>query len=82
MDMHRLIDLAESLKHAAYGFFGLSISAGTATWKFAPQLQFINENAPAIGVGMSFVFGIAGVGFAIANYRINVKRLNGIGSSK
>lgn len=73
--MHRLIDYADALKQTAYGFFGLSVTTGTATWKFAPQMQFMNENAPVIGLGFSFVFGLAGVGFAIANYRINVKRL-------
>lgn len=74
MDIHRLFDYATAFKQAAYGLLSLSVSTGALTYKFTPYLSFMNENAPALGVGMTFVFGMSGIGFAVANYRINAKR--------
>ena len=74
MDMQRLIDYAHGFKQAAYGLFGLSASTGAMTYQFADSLRFMNENAPAIGVGISAVSCIAAIGFAVANYRINARR--------
>lgn len=72
--MHRLIDYADAMGKAAYGFLTASVGTGAATWKFAPQMQFLNENAPALGLGMSFIFGVAGICLGVANVRINARR--------
>lgn len=51
----------ESVKHLADGATTLAVSSGASS--YFGWFTFINENAPGVGVILSFLFGVIGIIF-------------------
>jgi hypothetical protein len=60
----------ESVKHLADGATTLAVGSGASS--YFGWFVFINENAPGVGVILSFFFGVTGLIF----YILNLKKLS------
>lgn len=66
MDLQQMTDSASIAKGIAYS--SLAASSGTGLW------TWLDVNSGAVGAACSIAFGVVGVGFMFANYRLNQLR--------